>query len=49
MNIFMLRESIYSVALSHPESCKCRTCKAAAGDEQVMEELIAELLGDGNA
>jgi hypothetical protein len=31
--IVQFREAIASVSLSHAESCRCDTCKAAKGDE----------------
>ena len=39
----LAREAIASVALSHPGSCRCLTCRAALGDEDAFAEVFAEL------
>lgn len=40
-----MRESIASVALSHPEDCTCDICKAASGDEQAFNRVAWKLEG----
>jgi len=37
------RDTIASVALSHPASCKCLTCRAASGDEDAFAEVFARM------
>ena len=41
--LLMLRESVSSVALSHPESCRCDVCRAAHGDEDAMARVLGAL------
>jgi hypothetical protein len=43
MNLFILWESINSVALSHPEGHDCDTCKAAAGDKDAFQRVVVEV------
>jgi hypothetical protein len=45
MNLLMLREAIASVALSHDEGCECDTCKAATGDKEAWQRIVAQHLG----
>jgi len=42
--MMMWREAVASVALSHPETCDCRICQAASGDEDAMTAVVAELM-----
>jgi hypothetical protein len=42
--MMMLKESIASVSLSHPESCTCDTCKAAHGDEAAFARVVDRIL-----
>lgn len=44
-DVFLYREAVCSVALSHEEDCGCRTCIAAAdgvGSDDALMEIIAE-------
>lgn len=45
-HLFVLTEAIHSVALEHPGDCDCTTCRAAAGDDEALGELLAELGGE---
>jgi len=38
------REAIVSTAMSHPTMCECRVCQAAAGDKELMLELVTEAM-----
>jgi hypothetical protein len=40
-NPFIVMEAIHSVALSHPEDCRCTTCRAAEGDKRALAEIFA--------
>lgn len=34
-------EAVHSTSLSHEFDCVCRVCRAAGGDAEAMEELVA--------
>ncbi len=40
--VMALKGAIASVALSHPKSCNCLTCKAADGDEDAFARLMEQ-------
>lgn len=40
---FMLREAVASVSLSHPQDCRCTTCRAALGDEDALAVIADQL------
>lgn len=40
MKLVFYQEAVASVALTHPEGCKCVICRAAEGDEHAMAEII---------
>jgi hypothetical protein len=39
----LYREAIASVSLSHPQGCRCLTCRAAGGDDTAFAELMLVL------
>jgi hypothetical protein len=39
-NLFLIKEAVASVALSHPEGHDCDTCKAAAGDNAALRRIL---------
>lgn len=41
----MALEAASSVALSHPSSCRCLSCRAADGDEDALARVIEILSG----
>ncbi len=44
--LFQIKGAVASVALSHPEDCKCRVCRAAAGDNDAFAEIFDEVMND---
>jgi hypothetical protein len=38
--IYEAKGILASVSLSHPQSCTCRTCKAAKGDAKAFAEVV---------
>jgi hypothetical protein len=38
--LYMFREAIASVSLSHEQSCNCDICKAAQGDEEAFARVV---------
>jgi len=46
LRLMQIRESVASVALSHPETCDCDVCKAASGDEEAFARCANFLLLD---
>jgi hypothetical protein len=48
MNLFMVIEAVNSVALEHPEGCRCLACRAANQEPGALEEVIMRLeAGEG--
>jgi len=39
-----LQGAISSVALSHPETCDCLTCRAAAGDVDAFAQIYNDII-----
>lgn len=42
-DIFMLIESVNSVALEHDDDCSCLACRAADGNEEAMSAIVLAL------
>lgn len=40
MSLLRAREAIATVAASHEPDCSCTTCRAAAGDEDALMEVL---------
>ena len=43
LKMMRLEEAMASVALSHPPSCACVTCRAAGGDPRARAEILVML------
>ena len=41
--LLWVREAIASAASSHDVDCECTTCRAAAGDEDALAEILTEM------
>lgn len=44
--VMQSQEAIASVALSHPEDCACKVCRAATGDQEAFADLLMVLNAD---
>ncbi len=42
-----IRGAVATVALSHPETCRCTVCCAAAGDTQALAKIVIDTLEAG--
>jgi hypothetical protein len=39
----LVLEAVNSIALEHPDGCRCHACRAAVGDRQALAEIIAAI------
>jgi len=42
IELFMLKEAVYSTAMEHPNTCDCTTCRAASGDKDAWNEIYQD-------
>lgn len=49
---FLIKEAVSSVALEHPDDCRCDVCLAADGDVDAFARVLAAIAerraGDGS-